>query len=180
MSLDKDKESSFITWLESVRDHNEQSYSRSTLAMLRRGLGKEPGEDANIMRHVARWLPTDAAPWKERPYYQIAPLFALHPLEGGTGDMGSHFRDLLQGKQNEEALERRFTALLNAHEDELGWHLRQAVSLCKSNNVAIDWHALFRDVRGWGHPTRWVHRKWSRSFWGKIEEKSEKQTKETA
>ena len=168
--MSSEKQSPFITWLENVRDHKDQSYSRSTLAQLRRGLGKEAGEDANVMRHVARWLPVDATPWSERPYYAVAPLFALHPQAGGTGNLGGHFRDLQQGKQNEDALERRFTAMLNAHEEELSWHLRQAVSLCKSNNVPIDWHALFGDIRGWGHPNRWVQRKWSSSFWGRLKE----------
>lgn len=160
----------FVSWLEHVRDSNDQSYARGTLAMLRRGLGKEPGEDANVMRHVVPWLPADAGPWSGRPFFTIASLFALHPQAGGTGDMGSHFRQVQKGKQSAEAVERRFTALLSAHEDELEWHLRQAVSLCKANHVPVNWHGLFRDVRGWSHPNRWVQRNWARSFWGRTQD----------
>ncbi len=160
----------FVTWLESVRDSNDQAYSRSTLAMLRRGSASAPGEDVNVLRYVVPWLPTDAGPWVERPYFTIAPLFALHPLSGGMGNMGSHFRRIQQGKQGEDAIERRFTALLNAHEDELAWHLRQAVSLCKANEVPVNWHALFDAIRGWSHPNRWVQRNWAQSFWGRTVE----------
>lgn len=157
----------FVTWLESVRDSNDQPYSRSTLAILRRSSASAPGEDANVLRYVVPWLPKDGGPRPERPYFTIAPLFALHPQPGGAGDMGSHFRRVQQGKQSEEAIERRFTALLNAHEDELAWHLRQAVSLCKANDVPIHWHALFTAIRGWSHPNRWVQRTWAQSFWGR-------------
>ena len=59
---------------------------------------------------------------------------------------------------------------LSAHEDELEWHLRQAVSLCKANHVPVNWHGLFRDVRGWSHPNRWVQRNWARSFWGRTQD----------
>lgn len=165
--MNSEQQVSFIAWLESVRDSNDQSYARSALAMLRRGLGKEPGEDANVMRYVVPWLPSDTRPWAEHPYFIVAPLFALHPLAGGAGNMGSHLRAVQKGKQSEEAVERRFIALLNAHEEELDWHLRQAVSLCKANQVPVNWHALFRDVRGWSHPNHWVQRDWAHSFWGR-------------
>lgn len=157
----------FVTYLENLRD-GDPSSARAALATLRRALGREPGEDANLLRYVVPFLPPESsAPWAERPYFLIAPLFALHPTEGGSGNMGSHFVQVQQGKQNVDAIERRFTALLATHDDDLPYHLRQAVSLCKANNVSIDWHQLFRDVKGWGHPERWVQRRWANSFWGR-------------
>lgn len=164
------KSDEFIEYLERIRDGSDQSRARAVLATLRRGLGKEPGEDANVMRYVVPWLSEDAPPWRERAYYLIAPLFALHPESGGAGDMGKHFAAVRQGKQSEEAVERRFTALLSTHEDDLAYHLRQAVSLCKANHVPIDWRQLFQDVQGWSHPNRWVQRNWARSFWGRTQE----------
>jgi CRISPR system Cascade subunit CasB len=155
----------FIEYLERIRDGNDQSRARAILATLRRGLGKEPGEDANVMRYVVPYLPAEGQPWKERPYFLIASLFALHPEPGGSGNMGKHFAAIRQGNPNEEAIERRFTVLLNTHEDDLDGQLRQAVSLCKAHSVPIDWHQLLRDVQGWGHPNRRVQRTWARSFW---------------
>ncbi len=157
----------FVTYLENVRDETDPGRSRSILATLRRGIGKEPGEDANLMRYIVPYLPAEAQPWVDRPYYLVAPLFALHPEAGGTGDMGEHFAMIRQGKPSEDAVERRFTALLSTHEDDLAYHLRQAVSLCKANHIPIQWHQLFRDIQGWGHPNRWVQRNWAKSFWGR-------------
>ncbi|MEZ4705924.1 MAG: type I-E CRISPR-associated protein Cse2/CasB [Caldilineaceae bacterium] len=157
----------FVSYLEGIRDGSDLSRARAVLATLRRGLGKEPGEDANVMRYIVPHLPAEAPPCRERPYFLIASLFALHPEQGGTGDMGNHFAAIRQSKPNEDAIERRFTALLNTHEDDLAYHLRQAVSLCKANRVPVDWHQLFRDVQGWGHPNRWVQRNWAKSFWGR-------------
>ena len=162
----------FVTWLESVRDSNDQAYSRRTLAILRRNTATIPGEDVNVLRYIVPWLPPEGGRRAERPFFTIVSLFALHPLPGGVGDMGNHIRRVQQGKQSEDAVERRFTALLNAHEDEIAWHLRQAVSLCKANAVPVNWHALFGAVRGWSHPSRWVQRTWAQSFWSHTAETS--------
>ncbi len=159
----------FVEYLERARDSNDSGRSRSILANLRRGLGKEPGEDANLMRYIVPYLPAEAPPWIERSYYLIAPFFALHPEAGGVGDMGTHFAAIRQANQSEDAVERRFTALLNSHEDDLEYHLRQAVSLCKANHIPIQWHQLCRDIQGWGHPNRWVQRNWAKSFWGRAD-----------
>lgn len=162
-----------IDFLERVRDGNDQSRARAILATLRRGLGKEPGEDANVMRYVVPYLPAEDQPWRDRPYFLIASLFALHPEPGGSGNMGKHFAAIRQGQPSEEAIERRFTALLNTHEEDLDSQLRQAVSLCKAHGVPIDWQQLFRDVQGWGRPNRWVQRNWARSFWGRTQDASD-------
>lgn len=163
----------FIEYLEQIRDGSDQSRARAVLATLRRGLGKEPGEDANVMRYIVPRLPAEAQPWRDRPYFLIASLFAFHPDPGGAGDMGKHFAAIRQATQSEEAVERRFTALLDTHEDDLAYHLRQAVSLCKANHVPIDWHQLFRNVQGWSHPSRWVQRTWARSFWGRTQDEQQ-------
>lgn len=166
----------FIEYLERVRDGNDQSRARAALATLRRGLGKEPGEDANVMRYVVPFLPAEAQPWHDRPYYLIASLFAFHPDPGGAGDMGKHFAAIRQATGSEEAVERRFTALLATHEDDLTYHLRQAVSLCKAHGVPIDWHQLFDDVQRWGNSNRWVQRTWARSFWGRTQDEQQSES----
>ena len=56
-------------------------------------------------------------------------------------------------------------ALLNAHPDELGRHLRHAVSLLKAHEVPIDWAQLLRDVQEWTYEGRPVQLDWARAFW---------------
>jgi len=155
------KTHSFITHLESLRDN------RGALAALRRGLGHPPGAVADMYRYVVPWLPDDTPPWREDAYYLVAALFAYHPAEGGTGNLGDHFARTRASQGDETAIERRFTALLAAHPDDLGFYLRQAISFLKSKEVPVNWHQLLFDVMAWGHPDRYVPKDWARSFWGR-------------
>ena len=153
----------FITYLEGLRG------DRAALAALRRGLGQPPGTVADMYRYVVPWLPDDSPPWREAAYYLIAALFAYHPDAGRIGNMGHHFARTRDPQGHNTAIERRFTALLAAHPDDLGFYLRQAVSFLKSKEVSVNWHQLLSDVMAWGHPDYRdrVQKNWARSFWGR-------------
>jgi len=154
----------FVQYLEDSRD------DRAMMASLRRGLGQSAGSVPEVSRVVQRRLASDAEPWIESAYYLIAPLFALHPDEGGSGNMGDHFRGMCEpGQDPAPNVERRFMALLGCDPADLDDVLRQAVTLLKSKSMPVNWHELVRDVLDWKHPneerrTR-VQRKWSRAFW---------------
>jgi len=149
----------FVEYLENVRE------DRGALAALRRGLGQPPGTVADTYRYVVPWLPADAKPWHEAVYYQIGALFAYHPTQGGTGNMGDHFARTRGPQGDDTAIERRFTALLAAHPDDLSTYLRQAISYLRSKEVPVNWHRLFRDLQRWGYENRPVQREWARAFW---------------
>jgi CRISPR system Cascade subunit CasB len=151
----------FVEYLESLRDN------RGALAALRRGLGQPPGTVASMYPYVVRWLPDDAPAWREAVYYLVAALFAYHPGVGGMGNMGDHFARARDPKGDDTAIERRFTALLAAHPEDLDTYLRQAVGFLKSKEVPINWHQLFSDLLGWGHPNRYVQQRWARALWGR-------------
>ena len=163
----------FITYLEGRRD------DRGALAALRRGLGQPPGTVAGMYRYVVPWLRDDTPPWREVAYYLIAALFAYHSDVGGTGNMGRHFARTRDPQGDNTAIERRFTALLAAHVDDLDFCLRQAVSFLKSKEVPVNWHQLLSDVLNWGHPDRYVQQQWARAYWGRpAQEKQAETTKE--
>lgn len=143
---------------------------RAALARLRRGLGKEPG----FATERDGWVIARLPPLNQRDlsiFALIASLFASHPESGGRGNFGASFRVLgrlngtADGKPN-ESVEKRFVALLNTNLEDLGNHLRHAVTLLKANNVAVDWRLLLHDISGWNHSDRWVQLRWSREFWG--------------
>jgi CRISPR system Cascade subunit CasB len=152
----------FIAYLEGLRDREQ----RGALAALRRGLGRRPGDAAEMFPYVVPWLPEQVSRLQEEAYYLIASLYATHAAATERGNMGDHFAALRASGKSEEALERRFTFLLAAHPDDLSYHLRQAVSLLKSGEVAVNWNQLFIDMQWWTHPDRFVQRRWARSFWG--------------
>jgi CRISPR system Cascade subunit CasB len=65
------------------------------------------------------------------------------------------------------SVERRFIDLLDADPTDLPYKLRQAVSLLAANGVGLDWQLLFSHLRHWGHPDRWVQKRWARGFWSR-------------
>lgn len=150
-----------------VRHLQELRENRGALAALRRGLGQPPGTVSSMYPYVVPWVRDNAPPSEEAAYYLIAALYAYHPQEGGVGDMGNHFWRARDPAGDTTALERRFMALLAAHPDDLDFYLRQAVSYLKSKEVPVDWSQLLADVLAWGHPERYVQRRWARSFWGR-------------
>jgi CRISPR system Cascade subunit CasB len=167
----------FVEYLETLRTRDD----RGALAALRRGLGEAPGTVPAMYPYVVRHLPAGVKPWEEDTYYTVAALFAYHAQEGGTGNIGSSFAQVRReaGRKNPNAdhtaLERRFTALLAAHPDDLPFYLRQAVSFLKANSVPINWHQLFYDMRAWGHPNRYVQKQWAQGFWGRQKREKEEE-----
>ena len=156
----------FIEQLEKLK----KAKNRAALAALRRGLGQPPGQVPEMHPYVVRFLPPDARPnsWTERSYYLVASLYGLHPEMANEGNLGNHFaRTLDPNPELNQAVERRFTALLTAHAEDLDFYLRQAISFLKSKEVEVNWHQLMFDVLDWGNPYKQpqVQKRWARQFW---------------
>ena len=143
-----------------------EAEDRRALAHLRRGLGKKPGTASEMFPYVVPWLPSPLYPQDEMAYYAIASLFALHPAITAYGNMGDHMAATVE-KRREEAVERRFVALLSAHPDDLPDFLRQAISYLASKETPVNWDRLFRDMRYWGHPDHGdrIRKQWATAFW---------------
>ena len=164
-----EKNHPFVEYLETLEERDD----RGALAALRRGLGEPPGTVPGMYRYVVPFLPEACPPWKEKAYFLVAALFGYHSKPGGTGNMGDHFVAAREPNGDNTALERRFTALLAAHADDLPFYLRQAVSFLKSKEISINWHQLIRDVQHWGHPEGYVQKAWARAFWSRQAPSSE-------
>lgn len=168
MSQITDHDNKFIEFLEGLANKRD----RGALAALRRGLGKKPGEAAEMYPYVVRWVPQDAQ-YLEDAYYLVTSLFAWHqgswPKQEGRqnpSNLGASFALLRTKEKEAPGIERRFIALLNCHRDDLGDHLRHAVGLLKSKEIPIDWAQLLHDIKGWGWESRSIQREWARAFWG--------------
>lgn len=162
MSEGEPKNHPFIEYLLSLSEGEK----RGALASLRRGLGKTPGQAPEMFRYVLPWLPENASREQERAYFLVASLLAYHPKNCSEGNMGNHLARCRDPQGNDDALERRFTALLAAHPEDLPFYLRQAVSFLKSKEeTPINWSQLLKDLMGWDHPDGYVQRQWARAFW---------------
>lgn len=174
---ERKKPSAFIEYLTNLTPEND----RGTLAVLRRGLGYPPGQDVEMYRYVARFVPEDARGYdREKIYYLVAALYAFHQMNT-TEDLnfGNHMAMAASLAGDPTSTERRFTVLLNADIADLSDYLRQAVSFLKSKNVKINWNTLFEDLRNWDSPDKRVQRRWANSFWAyqkPVEEKPSEPT----
>ncbi len=153
----------FIGKLESRRE------DRGALAALRRGLGKPPGTVAEMAPYIEPAF--DRAPDEA---YIVGSLFGLHPhhrrAEGyARRGFGADLRPL-RGSPGEEdpGVERRFTALLDAHREAVPEHLRHLITLLRSRKgeAPIDYLQLFLDLCDWHDAGRKVQKRWASGFWG--------------
>lgn len=84
---------------------------RAALAILRRGLGRAPGEVAEAYRYVVPWLPEAPRRGEEEAYFLVAALFAWHPQRwpaetaAGSTNLGASLRWLAQRMQQRTASE---------------------------------------------------------------------------
>ncbi|GIK40703.1 MAG: hypothetical protein BroJett011_45360 [Chloroflexota bacterium] len=151
------RDENFINYLFKLRDN------RAAMAALRRGLGQYPGTAGQMYYYVAPFL--EKAPGDiEYLYYLVASLYAFHPQEGGSGNMGDHFR-YVDPKAENEAIVRRFENLLTARFDDLHLHLRQVVSFLKSRESPINWFRLLSDLRRWQDRKRLIQHCWAKQFY---------------
>ncbi len=157
MSLD-DKQKKFIGYLLNLAREGKED--RGALAELRSGLGRKPGEMARVHKHVVPYLPDNK--YNDRWYYLTATLFGAFPQHREHRSIGAAFRPL---RSKSDSMEARFVALLNAHPDDLGAHLRHVVSLLKANGQALGWFRFLDDLIQWDHPDGFVQLRWARDFY---------------
>ena len=151
------------TFIRRLRDLHEQD-DRGALAALRRALNGRPEYQLGVFRYIGWQLPSHTR--AQDDYILVAAMFAYHPKSCNTGNMGTHFAALRAiDEAKTKTLERRFTALLKAHPDDLAYHLRSVIGLLKSNEVPVNWPQLLYDVRYWGHHDRFIQREWATAFW---------------
>jgi CRISPR type I-E-associated protein CasB/Cse2 len=164
MPKEEKKKSDFITYLTSLTPEKD----RGTLAVLKRGLRYPPGEDVEMYRYVARFIPeTLRGTWREKVYYLVAALYAFHPLTTEEDlNFGNHMAAAAKQMGDPASTERRFTLLLNVASDDLADYLRQAISFVKSKDVQINWQNLYDDLNRWDLPGRPTQKRWANGFWG--------------
>ncbi len=69
-------------------------------------------------------------------------------------------------------------ALLAADAEDLGEHLRHAISLMRAHQAAIDWEQLLSDLGRWDDDDRRIQARWARSYWGSAATDTEQSTEQ--
>lgn len=160
------KTNPFIDYLKALAKDERR---KGALASLRRGLGKPAGTDPTAYRYVVPWLSANFSKAQENAYFLVAALFALHPGYTTQGNLGDHLGKIRNSTDNPEAIDRRFSALLSCHPDDLPVYLRQMISLLKSKEIEVNWEEFLNDIVQWNRPDRRTQKKWARGFWGRAD-----------
>jgi CRISPR system Cascade subunit CasB len=96
-----------------------------------------------------------------RPIHEtVAGLFAYHPEEVNTGNLGTTCRRLAAENSSFDA---RFRRLLSCEREELGDRLRPVVLAARAKGIPINYEDLFADLVYWGDH---VKARWAREYWG--------------
>ncbi len=162
-----DRVAAFVARLRRLADEED----RGALAALRASLQDPYGMAAAASPYVFPFLPDTEDVYRDRAFFLIGALFALHPEPGGDGvSLGRAFRRINVEQEgpaggDNESLRRRFVALLDADAADLAEHLRHAVSLARAKQIPLDWDRLLRDVLWWRNESRFVQRRLARDFW---------------
>jgi CRISPR system Cascade subunit CasB len=170
MQSHEEREAAFVRYLGGLTEPENRN-GRATLAAFRRGLGRQPGEAPEMYPYLVPWT-SHMSGWREEIFYLVASLFASHPVSWhgvGAGNFGASMAQV-KAKEGGDSTQRRFVALLSSHRADLPEHLRHAVSLCASKEVAVNWSRLLRDLPQWDDAQRRVQLRWARAFWQRVEE----------
>lgn len=168
----------FVSHLEHLAGVNPDGrVNRRALADLRRGLNEEPGTVPAMYPHVLPWA--TASYNIQNTCFNIAALFGSHPMSTYEGDFGTSMYELAtQRPYNAEAVERRFTTLLNSSREDMHVHLRQCIGLLRTHRLGVNWRRLLQDYMGWAHESMFVQRRWASNFWTPPREDSDGETPE--
>jgi CRISPR system Cascade subunit CasB len=148
----------FIEYLEKNRENKRM------LAALRRGLGKEdPEQNFEAAPYILPLLSSEKIyPETRKKAYVVASLFAWHPLEGGTGSLGTSMQKITK---RSDSMDRRFLSLVDSDEDVFFNRVQQVIGILKSRGVAVNWKQFMNDYLDWGYLDKRVQKKWLRDFY---------------
>jgi CRISPR system Cascade subunit CasB len=93
----------------------------------------------------------------------IAGLFAYHPEETLTGNLGKTCRRL---RVTTEWFDARFCRLLVCDRDQICERLRPVILAAKAKGIPINYAELFSDLHCWSSI---VKARWARDYWGVAE-----------
>lgn len=162
---------------------NNTASAVSDLAILRRGLGKPPGDNfpawGIVLRAAGPSLdsPTDLPSPHEWAAHTALTLFAFHQQSERSRSMhrdgisiAAACRGLINtsGESSEPPIRRRFYALGSSTSiGELAHHSRSIIGLLRAEGIAMDYGRLTRDLVSWQYPDSAanVRLRWGRDFY---------------
>ena len=164
------------------------SIAKQNLAVLRRGVGKRPDEAPEAWGIVFADAPAELygqgqfVSKAEECVYLAMTLYAfastgLHTLYAKNVSICGALSKL--GYQ-EDSVKKYFYRLMTSHSfQELSFHMKQIISLCKSHDIGLDYGLLAKEVFQWyvsPESRKRVLRTWNQDFY-RLNKESKKENK---
>ena len=174
-----------LTWLLNQAPEN---VCRATLAQLRQGVGREPGEMPALWGMLLEDMPEDMqgrgtrASRQEIALYTALTLFAVHQQGREIRKDAMYQPDVPFGRavarlvapgddDGRERVERRFTRAATATDmAEFAHHLRGLVQLLRAEGIPLDWAQLAGQLYDYQDPSRapGVRLRWGEDFYSEL------------
>ena len=167
--------------LERYQNASDRSYVRAQLAMLRRGVGKKPGDLPELWGILFGDLPEEflsvsGEPTREEwAVYTALTLYALHQqgaqrsMQADGQRLGMAIRKLAGNDTDRlKAVQRRFNAFATARSmPECLHHLRGLIQLLRSKDIPLDYVELAGDLYEFQTPdgAARVRLRWGQDFY---------------
>lgn len=126
---------------------------RGAMADLRRALNP-------VQRHRAWPLLASFGGIDDPRYETVAGLFAYHPEETSSGNLGTTCRRL---SGDHSTFEGRFRRLLACDRNDICEHIGSVVLAAKAKGIPVNYEQLFADLFYWSDA---VKARWALEFWG--------------
>lgn len=136
---------------------------RASLARLKRNAGNSLAESRGVMGMFYGLLPTGVNRYDVPRYFMVSTLFPLAE-GGGQANLGASLRRIRKDG-NQAGLDRRMERLLDADEEQLAFHLRQALHYIASQRGRVNWSQLLHDLCAWTHPDKYIQRQWAERYY---------------
>lgn len=158
----------------------DRAWAVSSLARLRNGLGKQPGEDMQLVALTTANLYSDEIQLPDKPTeleqaaFAAITLFALH--QQSKRSKGMHQRGVSLGeaahrlpqRAQSEGVQRRMNALVSATSwESTVTHARGLIQMLRAADIPLDYAQFAQDLLTLHDPDRahWVRNRWGRDFY---------------
>lgn len=175
---------SFVKYkIKQLSESQKESTVKSTLAKLRRGIGKMPGSMPELWDTTLNDLPEALAGKGDNPtigewaVHTALTLFSLHQqgkdikkqcMSQDESFIGIAVRNLIHSDDDEKRIKRRFDAAATSDNiEEISHHLRGLIQLMKAESIPLDYSRLAEDLYRFQFPESRdsVRLQWGRDFY---------------
>jgi len=174
------------------------SVCRATLAQLRRGVGRAPGEIPDLWGILLQDMPEEmqgygsTASYQENAIYTALTLFAVHqqgwdpqsqPMHRRNSSLGGAVARLITpgDEDSRNRVERRFSRAATASDiAEFSHHLRGLVQLLGAQGIPLDWARLAGQIFAYQNPERVARVRlcWGEEFYAAINREKDENNEE--